>query len=176
MHARTNREIPGSNNYRISRDFSRTVSIVFHRGGARGECGGGRWRGTRGRGEPLANPYRSVVNSEVRRRWRKTERKKIADNGLRGYQDEQMAKVAFGQFTIPSNRTSALSVASVSRLPLPFPKRGPAWLVHEFFAVSFLRPGPASLHETRFRGGCKFRGPHRVIVASRGGVRSPPFR
>lgn len=57
---------------------------------------------------------------------KKKKKKRIADNGLRGYQDEQMV---FRQFTIRSNRTSS---------PCPFPNRGPACLVHEFFQVSLL--------------------------------------
>lgn len=113
----------------------------------------------------LANPYRSVVNSTVerKRRWRRRE-KKIADNGLHGYQDEQMATQPLGnlRFLRIVLRLSLSYPNAYSRSPCPFPKRAPApgLFTNSSPFRSFSLPGLVrALHETRSRGPRKFPGP-----------------
>lgn len=92
---------------------------------------------------PLANPYRSVVNSAVERKRRQRggeEKRKIADNGLHGYQDEQMATRPLGNLRF---RPIVLCLYlrypnAIFGSPCPFPNRAPTSLVHEFFPVSSL--------------------------------------
>ena len=76
-------------------------------------------------------------------------------------------RTAFGQFTIPSNRTSSLPLVSERAHPgsprSPFlRRRGSAHrLVHEFFprfVPPFFEVPFRALHETRFREPCKFHG------------------
>lgn len=75
-------------------------------------------------------------------------------------------RTAFGQFTIPSNRTSSLPLVP-ERLPrlTAFTFReaeaGALRLVHEFFprfVPPFFEVPFRALHETRFREPCKFHG------------------